>query len=365
VSAGARTYRLVPVRIPEFAFVNVYGIDVTAERAMNRFPDQNPNPVLRLDRGGRLAYANPASAAIVRQLGVEVGEAVPAAFLALVHAALESGTPFLEVTAGDRLYELKVVEVYEFDFINLYGTDVTAAREVEQAHRENERLLLNILPASIAERLRRGEMVIADRHEEVTVLFADVVDFTRLSGALHPHEVVDVLNAVFSAFDGLADHFGLEKIKTIGDAYMVVGGLAGDDRADHAERVADMALAMVDAVSRLRDGGAPELSIRVGLHLGPTVAGVIGVKRFIYDVWGDTVNVASRMESLGVPGRVHVTEAAARRLEGSFLLEPRGELEVKGKGPMRTWFLVGRRQAAAEVSAARVSRTAAVEADQA
>jgi adenylate cyclase len=103
----------------------------------------------------------------------------------------------------------------------------------------------------------------------------------------------------------------------------------------------------------------------VGLHLGPTVAGVIGVKRFIYDVWGDTVNVASRMESLGVPGRVHVTEAAARRLEGSFLLEPRGELEVKGKGPMRTWFLVGRRQAAAEVSAARVSRTAAVEADQA
>jgi class 3 adenylate cyclase len=346
--------------VPEFGFVNVYGVDVTAARAMNKFPDQNPNPVLRLTRDGQLAYANPAAEAIIRAMGTQPGELAPAEFLALVQEALERpDSPYLEVTADDRLYELKVVSVFEYDFINLYGTDVTAAREVERAHRENERLLLNILPPSIAERLRKGEMVIADRHEEVAVLFADVVDFTRLSSTLAPADVVRVLNGVFSAFDLLADRYGLEKIKTIGDAYMVVGGLNDDGRTDHVERLADMALEMVAAVEALRRAGHPELAIRVGMHLGPTVAGVIGVKKFIYDVWGDTVNVASRMESLGLPGRVHLSDSACGRLRDAFRVEPRGELDVKGKGRMRTWFLLGRQ--AGEPAERASARTGAAE----
>jgi class 3 adenylate cyclase len=330
------------VLIEEFGFTNVYGTDVTATKAIDKFPNQNPNPVLRTTREGRLTYANPASRLVRKALRTEVGGDLPRDIHDQLQALLESeagGT--LEVEAEGRIFELLVVSVYEFDSINLYGTDVTAARVVARLARENEELLLNILPASIAQRLRSGEVVIADRFDELTVLFADCVGFTEMSSRLPPAQVVEQLNRVFSAFDSLADRYGLEKIKTIGDAYMVAGGLLPG--SDHPEQVAAMGLEMLSEVERLRAASFPRLEVRIGMHIGPAVAGVIGLKKFIYDVWGDTVNVASRMETLGEPGRLHVTESTQRRLQPAFEFEPRGTIEVKGLGPTATYFLVGRR----------------------
>jgi class 3 adenylate cyclase len=346
---GGRTYRLTPVLIPEFEFVNLYGTDVTAEKAIDEFPNQNPNPVLRLSRTGRMTYANPASAIVRKGLHAEVGDELePGLFAEILDASEHPADPTLEVTADGFIYRLKVISVYEFDSINLYGTDITAARMVERLNAENEALLLNILPRSIAERLRAGETVIADRFEDMAVLFADVVGFTELSSRLSPNEVVTLLNEVFTRCDQLAERFRLEKIKTVGDAYMVVGGLqtvygfAQEAHATFAEDVAAMGLAIIDEVAALgRERGLP-LQIRVGMNVGPAVAGVIGIKKFIYDVWGDTVNTASRMESTGVPGRFQVTPATRERLAGRFEFERRGPIEVKGKGVIDTWFLVRR-----------------------
>jgi class 3 adenylate cyclase len=340
--AGNRTYALRPVRIPEFGFINVYATDVTAEKVVAKFPGQNPNPVLRVTPDGALIYHNDASALIVEALGLRDGQPIPDQLKADIAARLaDSALGPIEQPAGDHIYELKPVLIAEFGFINLYGTDVTAARQLAEAHELNQRLLLNILPAPIAERLLAGERVIADSFEEVTLLFADIVDFTVMSGRLSAREVVDLLNEVFNATDRLVDRFGLEKIKTIGDAYMVVGGLP-EPTADHAERVADMALALSDELRRMTTVDGKPLSCRMGIHMGPAVAGVIGSKKFIYDVWGDTVNTASRMESHGIPDRIQVTEPVFRRLDGRYRFEPRGTVEVKGKGPMPTWFLLGR-----------------------
>jgi class 3 adenylate cyclase len=344
---GGRTYRLTPVVIPEFEFVNLYGTDITAEKAIDKFPNQNPNPVLRLTRNGRMTYANPASDLVRKALGADVGDQLdPALFARIVAASENLNDPTMEVEADGTIYRLRIVSVYEFDSINLYGTDITAARQVERLNAENEALLLNILPRTIAERLRGGETVIADRFDDMAVLFADVVGFTELSSRLSPTEVVGLLNEVFTMCDRLADQFGLEKIKTVGDAYMVAGGLhIGEHgrRATHAEDVADMGLAMLTEVSRLGAARGIPLQIRVGMNVGPAVAGVIGLKKFIYDVWGDTVNTASRMESTGVPSRFQVTPETQARLRDQFEFEPRGPVEVKGKGTINTWFLVGRR----------------------
>jgi guanylate cyclase len=214
-----------------------------------------------------------------------------------------------------------------------------AALEAERER--SERLLLNVLPAPIAERLKRHEGVIAEQHDNVTVLFADLVGFTELSASMDPSTLVGLLDEIFSSFDALADAEGLEKIKTIGDAYMVAGGLP-TPRVDHAEAVARVALAMREEVATIAaraDRG--RLSIRIGIDTGPVVAGVIGRRKFIYDLWGDTVNTASRMQSHGTPGAVQLTARAAARLEGSFELESRGTIDVKGKGPMETFTLVG------------------------
>ena len=340
-----RWFAITPVPVPEFEFINLYGTDITARKAVDRFPDSNPNPVLRVSRAGLLIYANPASDPILRALGVEVGQPLPEAFNERVKVAVgRDATDTLEVSVDGRVFELLVVSLYEFESINLYGTEVTAARQVAAANRENERLLLNILPPSIAERLRHGEVVIADRFDEMTVLFADCVRFTELSSDLSPPDLVALLNDVFSLFDQLADHYGLEKIKTIGDAYMIVGGLAPDpDRADHVARVADMALDMLAEVEAYRSRTGRPLEVRIGAHLGPTVAGVIGLKKFIYDVWGDAVNMASRMESQGEAGRIQVSTPMYERLADAFAFEPRGTIQIKGKGPMETYFLTGRK----------------------
>ena len=215
-------------------------------------------------------------------------------------------------------------------------------RELDAARQRSESLLLNILPAPIAERLKQGESMIADHFTGVTVLFADIVDFTPISAGLTPARAVDVLDAVFSEFDRIAGQHGLEKIKTIGDCYMAVGGLP-EPQPDHAERVANAALEMLPALSRVSKWLDLPLKVRIGLHTGDAVAGVIGRQKFVYDLWGDTVNTASRMESHGVGDRIQCTERLYRLLGDRFTFVPRGDVDIKGKGLMPTFFLVGTR----------------------
>jgi adenylate cyclase len=214
---------------------------------------------------------------------------------------------------------------------DIAGAMVAAERE------RSERLLLNVLPEPIAERLKSGESVIADAASEVGVLFADIAGFTPLSETMAPEDVVRLLDEAFTVFDGLAAEHHLEKIKTIGDAYMAASGLL-QRTSHHAEDLAEMALAMQREVRGL--GG---LQLRIGIDIGPVVAGVIGRSKFIYDLWGDTVNTASRMESHGIPGAIQVTERAYIRLVPAFDFEERGVIDVKGKGPMRTYLLIGSR----------------------
>jgi class 3 adenylate cyclase len=341
--ADNRTYAVWPVPIEDMNFTNLYGMDVTAERAIVKFPDQNPNPVFRIDAEGRLVYANAASAGLLEGLGLAVGDALPGDLREALLANARSGERrTYEIESGGHAYALLAVDVPEFRFINVYGTDITAVRERERLAAENERLLLNILPEPIARRLREGERLIADRFDDVTLMFADIVEFTQLSATLSPTQLVGVLNETFTVFDQLVDAYGLEKVKTIGDAYMVVGGMP-ERSDDHTDRVASMAIELAAAVGRIDAADRLGIRFRIGINCGPVVAGVIGTKKFIYDVWGDTVNLASRMESLGVPGRIQVSPAVRERLGDRFEFEARGLIDVKGKGAIPTYFLVGRR----------------------
>jgi class 3 adenylate cyclase len=208
---------------------------------------------------------------------------------------------------------------------------------LDRLNRENLRLLLNVLPARIAERLKHQEGIIAERFEDVSILFADIVNFTPMAAHLPPGELVEFLNRVFSCFDELVEKHGLEKIKTIGDAYMVAGGLP-EPRRDHLMAISRLALDMQEQARKFQNPQG-NLSIRIGLHIGSVVAGVIGIRKFIYDVWGDTVNTASRLESHGAPGKIHVSEAVYLRLRDGFSFERRGAIELKGRGPIETYFL--------------------------
>jgi class 3 adenylate cyclase/sensor domain CHASE-containing protein len=210
---------------------------------------------------------------------------------------------------------------------------------LEQEKGKSERLLHNVLPDAIATRLKENSGVIAESYAEVTILFADIVDFTTMSTQVSPEQLVNMLNEVFSAFDQLAEKHGLEKIKTIGDAYMVVGGLP-EKRQDHAEAVARMALDMLSVLQDISQARGQCLQVRIGINTGPVVAGVIGTKKFLYDLWGDTVNTASRMESTGSPGRIQVTESTSQRLGDSFHFEAMGERDIKGKGRIPVFLLL-------------------------
>lgn len=215
-------------------------------------------------------------------------------------------------------------------------------REIQMEREKSEQLLLNILPAPIAERLKRDHEVIADNFYDVSVMFIDVVDFTPLATQMSPADMVKLLNSIFSNIDALVDKHNLEKVKTSGDSYMVVGGLPVP-RAGHLESMADMALDVLAGASQFsRADGAP-FQLRLGFHAGPVVAGVIGTKKFIYDLWGDTVNIASRMESHGLPGFIQVTQNVLDRLNDCYSFQPRGEIPVKGKGNMMTYLLTGRK----------------------
>lgn len=212
--------------------------------------------------------------------------------------------------------------------------------QLREEREKSEALLLNILPEPIAERLKAGESVIADDFPDVSVLFADIVNFTPLAATVDPDNLIMLLNEIFSRFDRIVENYGLEKIKTIGDSYLVVGGLLRQIE-DHSKAVAYLALDMMDAIEDINRSTGNELALRIGIHVGPVVAGVVGTSKFFYDLWGDTVNVANRMETHGEVGQIHITRALAERLADEFELEERDPLDVKGIGEMQTYFLLG------------------------
>ncbi|MBD2627786.1 adenylate/guanylate cyclase domain-containing protein [Trichormus variabilis] len=231
-----------------------------------------------------------------------------------------------------------VFSVYLYE--NLRKKEFRARQELEIAQQQSEKLILNILPRVIAEQLKQEHTTIADSFLEVTVLFADIVGFTELSSHTPPPQLVELLNTIFCLFDELAELHGVEKIKTIGDAYMAVAGLP-NHRSDHAIAIANMALDMQQAVTQFNQEQNQSFRIRIGISTGPVVAGVIGLKKFAYDLWGDTVNTASRMESHGIAGSIQVCEASYHLLKDQYLLEKRGLIKVKGKGEMMTYLLQG------------------------
>jgi class 3 adenylate cyclase len=273
------------------------------------------------------------------------GESIPwfGAFLALIAV---SG--LLESTLAQDAAPIPDVVRTAFFVLNVAGVSLVvyamlqyAVRARDAAFARSEGLLLNVLPRTIADRLKRSPDVIADAYDEVTVLFADIVDFTPFAERTAATRVVEVLNEIFSAFDVLAARHGVEKIKTIGDAYMVAAGLPVP-RQDHAEALADMALEMRDEFAAVCRPLGASLALRIGMESGPVVAGVIGRQKFTYDLWGDTVNTASRMEAHGVAGQIQVGEAAHRRLRDRYTFEARGEIEIKGKGRRAAYLLTGR-----------------------
>ena len=249
----------------------------------------------------------------------------------------------LSVKREDELGE--VMEAFNQMFNRVYQ-EINQRKITEEILRseqeKSERLLLNILPQPIAERLKQGQSNIADGFAEVTILFADIVGFTEISARVSPEELVNLLNQIFSAFDRLTEEYGLEKIKTIGDNYMVAGGLPMP-QPDHAEVIAEMALDMQQEILRFSIECGKPLNIRIGINTGPVVAGVIGTKKFIYDLWGDAVNTASRMESQGIPGKIQVSASTYNLLQNKYSFEERGIIQVKGKGEMTTYLLTGRK----------------------
>lgn len=288
--------------------------------------------------------------AFVAVLGAQIFGASPARWVA-GFVVLTVGSGLADQWLSDRIEPLPPWAIVGYFVINVAFVAIVTfggfrffirqrdqARTDLQAERQrSERLLLNILPRPIADRLKAGQSTIADRVEAVTVLFADLVGFTPLAAGMDPDHVVALLNGIFTTLDDLAQRHDLEKIKTIGDEYMVVGGLT-TAKDDHVEAVAAFALDVLDAMAA--KPGA--LHMRIGMETGPVIAGVIGSTRFAYDLWGDTVNIASRMESHGLPGRIQVTSTVRDALVDSFLFEDRGTVEIKGKGLMETYFLVGR-----------------------
>lgn len=277
---------------------------------------------------------------------------------AIVKPVLRLADGAEKVRAGDLTVQLPITSKDELGSLtNSFNGMVSSLRvkseAIEQKNRENELLLLNILPGEIADRLKGGEGTIADSFADVTVLFADLVGFTLMSSNVGAAEVVNRLNGLFTRFDEIATSLGVEKIKTIGDAYMAVCGLPRP-QADHTERILQMAARMLEATrSYSRAIGIP-MDLRIGINSGPVVAGVIGATKFIYDLWGDTVNIASRMESHGVPGSVQVTRSVYEKLKESYDFSPRGTIDVKGKGMIEAWLFVGSRTSALTDGAARV-----------
>lgn len=307
--------------------------------------------ITNVDRVGQIA--------VVISIGLIAAMAIIAGFMSgsrakqITQPLSELSEATRALAAGDLKEDLAVTTDDELGSLTHSFNQMRAALQKSEAalkhsyhelaieHDRAENLLLNILPAPIAERLKQHEGIIADSFADVTVLFADIVGFTQLSGRIPPEELVRSLDDVFSRFDSLVDAHGLEKIKTLGDAYMLVGGLPVP-RPDHAEAVAEVALGMLKEIASYNAQRETSLQIRVGMDSGSVIAGVIGRKKFIYDIWGNTVNIASRMESNGLAGSIQVSEECCQRLRSRYVFEERGFIQVKGQGEMRTYFLKGR-----------------------
>jgi class 3 adenylate cyclase len=318
--------------------VGVLGVDITDHKMQ-----------AALDRAGwlaiRLAIVVIALALLV---SIGMGTVLTRSIVALSHTVKRFADK--DFTARTRVASRDEVGQLGENFNEMAATiqlhnerleELVAQRTAELVAEQqtSERLLLNVLPAPIAQRLKSGERVIVDRFDDVSVLFADIVGFTSMSSRTTPEHLVTMLNELFSLFDTLAEKHGLEKIKTIGDAYMVVAGIP-QQVPDSAIAMGHMARDMIAGIEAYGKRTGTELTIRVGIHTGAVVAGVIGQKKFIYDLWGDTVNTASRMESHGLPGRIHVTESTYQLLKAHFPFEARGPVEIKGKGAMSTYLMV-------------------------
>jgi adenylate cyclase len=293
-----------------------------------------------------------AAAIVVLVLGID--HMVIASLIGILGAAtavvLEMWVPHSTGVQPEWAYKLGFVINIVSVWVMMIATVWFAMREttraeqaMESEYERSERLLANILPASIAERLKDPDRtIIADKYDDASILFADIAGYTKRASDTAPTELVRFLDALFTDFDALVDRHGLEKVKTSGDSYMVVSGVP-EARPDHLEAIASLALDMADAVAGLTDAQGREVPLRIGVASGPVVAGVVGARKFFYDVWGDAVNVAARMESTDVEGRIQVPDEVYERLRGSFVFEERGDIEVKGKGSMHTWYLVGPR----------------------
>jgi len=309
-----------------------------------------------LDRQWRLTYVNQQAGQIVQRkpedvLGKVFWEIFPgfkdSTFDQEFHKAVaqQISVSFEEFYLPlNHWFEVRAFPSY--DGLSVFCHDITVRKAVEVALRfqqeQTEDLLLNILPGPIAERLKMAEDIIADSFDDVTILFADLVNFTQMASQVSPTELVRLLNEIFSAFDHLTEKHGLEKIKTIGDAYMVVGGLP-TPQPNHAEAIAQMALDMQTSIDQFNATHKTNFSLRIGINTGSVVAGVIGTKKFTYDLWGDAVNTASRMESHGIAGSIQVTETTYEKLRDKYVLEERGILQIKGKGKMKAYLLTGSR----------------------
>ncbi len=301
---------------------------------------------------GQQLYFLVAASLVVLILGIEhiVLASVVAALGAGLTIALQLLAPVDTGVQPTWATTLGFVISVVSSWILVVATVWYAMREIGRAetalaseYERSESLLVNILPAKIAQRLKDPYRdVIADRYDDASVLFADIAGFTQRASDTTPTELVRFLDGLYTDLDTLVDRHGLEKIKTSGDSYMVVSGVP-EPRPDHLEALAALALDMVDAVAELKDPGGRPVPLRIGLAAGPVVAGIVGARKFFYDVWGDAVNVAARMETTDVEGRIQVPQNVYERLKDSFVLEERGPVEVKGKGVMHTWYLVGRR----------------------
>jgi adenylate cyclase len=312
---------------------------------------------MAIDPHWRVTYVNYKAAELLerkpeeifgKNIWQEFPETVKATFFKEFHKAVAQQ---VRVTFEEYCRPLKRwFEVRAFpshDGISVFFIDITLRKKMQiqlrKEQNKTESLLLNILPAPIAERLKKAEEgLIADKFEEATVLFADLVNFTQISTTMPATRLVYLLNEIFSTFDKLTEKHGLEKIKTIGDAYMVAAGIP-TPRMDHAEAIADMALDMLSAIKALNVKLSTKFDLRIGINSGPVVAGVIGTKKFIYDLWGNSVNTASRMESHGIPGRIQVSIYTYQLLEDIYDFEDRGTIEIKGQGEMHTYLLCGRK----------------------
>lgn len=258
----------------------------------------------------------------------------------------QAHSPNFQIPMMPRQDELGEVSKAFCELVERVHREISDRKQAENAlkaeQQKSEKLLLNILPMPIADRLKREVGAIASRFDEATILFADIVDFTGLSMQMSPNELVCILNDIFSAFDCIAESLGLEKIKTIGDAYMVVGGLP-TPRPDHAQATLEMAIKMLETIQEFKRRDGRPFQLRIGINTGPVVAGVIGIKKFSYDLWGDAVNIASRMESHGVVNRIQISESTYQHVKHLYDFEDRGRIKIKGRGDMHTFILRGRR----------------------